>query len=189
MTLTWTRAHAWIRRIEGGYTDNAADPGGATYAGVTLRTVQGDLEFDLDGDGDVDAQDIRALAGHPAKVEAFYRTRFWDIVHGDELPPHLALFAFDSAVHHGPRAGVVLLQRGIGLRPDGIVGPETLGKAQHAWNSGLEDCLVERAELFAKIHAARPASIVFRRGWSRRLFALQQEALFLTRDISGGRSN
>lgn len=189
MTLTWTRALKWIRRTEGGFVDHPADPGGATYAGVSLRTVAGDLEFDLDGDGDVDADDIRQLERQPAKVDGFYRTRFWDVVRGDELPPHLALFAFDAAVHHGPRAGVVLLQRGLGLRPDGIVGPDTLGKAQHAWGDGLESCLVERAELFAKIHVSRPSTLAFRRGWARRLFSLEREAIYLVHDLAGGRSN
>lgn len=184
MRPVWERAYDWIRRIEGGFVEHFNDPGGATYAGVSLRSVAGDLDFDLDGDGDVDREDIKLLAQHPSKVKEFYLERYWIPVRGSELPPHLALFAFDAAVHHGVQAGVVLLQRGIGVRPDGVVGPDTLGRAQHAWGNGLESCLVERAELFSWIYASRPASVVFRRGWNRRLFALQREATYLVRDLA-----
>lgn len=180
------RAMEWLHRIEGGFTDNAADPGGATYAGVALRTVRsldanadGFLDFDLDGDRDVDREDIRALAGHPEKVEQFYFDRYWKPFRLDELGPPLALFTFDAAVHHGPRPAVVLLQRGLRTHADGVLGFHTLARARTLGNRALEDCLTERADLMRRICQKRPLSWVFYRGWTRRLFLLEREALSL----------
>lgn len=48
---------------EGGYVndpDDPDDPGGATNHGVTIHTVRR-LGLDLEGDGQVDEQDVRVL--------------------------------------------------------------------------------------------------------------------------------
>ena len=46
---------------EGGFVDDPDDPGGATNHGVTIGTMRG-LGLDLDGNGRVDAADVRRLA-------------------------------------------------------------------------------------------------------------------------------
>ncbi len=196
MTLTWPRAYAFVRAREGGFANLPGDRGGPTFAGVALRTVaaldadgDGRKDFDLDGDGDVDIDDIRALAGHPGKVETFYRDRYWTPVRAAELPPHLALFAFDSAVHHGVSAAALLLQRGVAAHEDGVIGPETIARAQAAWATGLHSCLVHRLSLFRAIHARRPATLAFADGWNARVLSLQQEAFFLTRGITSAGVN
>ncbi len=45
---------------EGGYVDDPDDPGGPTKWGVTIHTMR-TLMLDLDGDGDVDGEDVRCL--------------------------------------------------------------------------------------------------------------------------------
>ncbi|MGR3585419.1 MAG: glycosyl hydrolase 108 family protein, partial [Pseudooceanicola nanhaiensis] len=54
-----------ILRREGGYVNDPGDPGGATNFGVTVHTMRR-LGLDLDGDGDVDAADVRRLTREQA---------------------------------------------------------------------------------------------------------------------------
>jgi lysozyme family protein len=206
-SLAWLHALAWIRRIEGAFVDDPDDPGGATFCGVSLRVVKdldsdrdGRLDFDLDGDGDVDRHDIEKLRDHPDKVSAFYNERYWASVRGPELPSWLALFAFDAAVHHGVKPAIVLLQRGLGVHADGIIGGKTLRRANTMeLGEALESCLAERAELFGAVCRRRERKKVaelldagvgvsmagpqaekygwkYFKGWSRRLFMLDGEA-------------
>ena len=172
-------------KFEGGLSNHPLDPGGPTWAGLSLKAVErldgdqdGTLDFDLDGDGDVDRKDIEALAKLPEKerdekIAAFYRRNYWDAVRGSELPARLAVLTFDAAVLHGPSAAVLLLQRAIGgLKQDGQLGAATLAAA---WNAGLDTAdrlLAHRAFLMYRIVQARPSSETFLLGWFRRLFML-----------------
>ena len=73
------KAHAFVARMEGGFVDDPADPGGTTNYGVSLRFLksQGLEAGDIDGDGDIDADDIRALT--PERAAGVLRRAFWDV--------------------------------------------------------------------------------------------------------------
>lgn len=103
---------------EGGYYDGseARDPNPTNY-GVTQKT------YDAYRDG-------RGLPRRPVKqitmdeVEAIYKV-YWDGAVCDALPRLAALTVFDHSINAGPVAAIKVLQRALGVTPDGVVGPQT----------------------------------------------------------------
>lgn len=172
------RALTFVLRFEGGYADHPADPGGATNMGITraaLAAWRGQP---------VSKADVRALKR--AEAAAIYRARYWDAIRADELPSGLDLALFDAAVNSGPSRSVRLLQRALGIKQDGRLGPVTLAAITSA----------QPARLLASLCAARrdflkslPTFPVFGRGWSTRVDALETEALKLVQRIPASPSS
>ena len=115
---TYERALSLVLKHEGGYVDDAADPGGATNLGVTIGTLSLWL-----GRSATKAE-VKALT--VAKVAPIYRQRFWDKIQGDALPAGLDYALFDFAVNSGPKRAIIGLQRAVGVADDGVFGPITL---------------------------------------------------------------
>jgi lysozyme family protein len=99
---------------EGGYSNNPLDPGGETMWGITERVAR------ATGYGG----EMRTLPLAAAKAIA--KQRYWDVARCDELDPRVAFDVFDTVFNGGP--AVKWLQQAAGALPDGILGPDTLGK-------------------------------------------------------------
>lgn len=137
--------HEWNQKRN--YTDIPGDPGGPTKFGISLKSWQslGSLG-DLDGDGDVDAADIR-LIEEPVAMH-FYRTRYWDNVDdltgktvfdfGQINDERVAAKVCDIGVNVGPTQSIFYLQEALqnlgfhALVDDGKWGPQTVAAVNHA---------------------------------------------------------
>lgn len=163
--IAFSAALAEVLRHEGGYVDHPSDPGGATNLGITINTLR-----DWRG-GEVSKADVEALTEEEAAK--IYRALYWDRIGGDDLPPALAFMVFDAAVNHGPGRAAQFLQRAVGAKPDGAVGPKTIAAAQAADPlAALIEVAAERMLFYAGLrHFAQ-----FGRGWSRRLMNVTARA-------------
>ena len=100
-------AHAHVAKWEGGYFDHPDDPGGVTMYGVSLMFLKGlDLwEGDIDGDGDIDRDDVLAVTKDTARD--IFKRHFWDRPRAGEMPPLVAVCFYDFAGNAGIKAGGV----------------------------------------------------------------------------------
>lgn len=166
------RALDHVLAMEGGWSKDPADPGGATNHGITLavyarhkgilltKSTMATLEAEL-----------RAVS--PDTVRVIYRDRYWLPARCDLLPAGPALMHFDAAVNHGPGRATRMLQEAAGARIDGAIGPETLA-AVHAADPMQ---LVSRyAELRRAAYRRLPIFARFGRGWLRRVDATLKSA-------------
>lgn len=141
---------------EGGYSFNAADPGGETMWGVTARVARANGYLG----------DMKALPRDTAK--SIYATRYWDAVCAGALPALLRFEVFDAAVNSSVQQAVRWLQRAAGVTDDGVLGPMTLAAVHGA--DPLRLALAfngERLELMTSL----PTWGSFGRGWARRIAA------------------
>lgn len=167
-------AIAHTLKFEGGYSDDYSDPGGATNHGVSLRFLRslGEVErFDHDGDGDLDADDIKKLSRAQAKL--LYREHFWNYRY-QELGTPLSTKLFDLSVNLGVTAAVKLLQRRVpGLKVDGIYGDKTHARVRWTPPEVATHLLVaDAARYYYDICERRSESRKYLFGWLRRAYSL-----------------
>jgi lysozyme family protein len=118
---------------EGGYVNDPDDPGGATKYGVTIHTMRR-LGLDLDGDGDVDAADVKTLG--KVKAVSIFVEHYFRRPRINQLPEVLHATVFDMYVNAGANA-VKILQRLLGdmriqVKVDGLIGPKTIAATKKA---------------------------------------------------------
>lgn len=145
---------------EGGYVNHPKDPGGATNQGVTQR-VYDDFRRQMK----LAPRSVKELTA--AERDAIYRQRYWNLIKGDYLPPGVSYVVFDGAVNSGVSQSVKWLQRALGIKADGLLGPGTLTAVQGVND---HDALIARIiERRMKFLQALKTWKTFGKGWTRRV--------------------
>lgn len=152
-----------ILRREGGFVDDPDDPGGATNFGVTIHTMRR-LGVDIDGDGDVDREDVRKLSR--AKAADIFKEHYFQKPGISGLPAALQPSVFDMYVNAGGMA-VTILQRLLGkfgfpVTVDGALGPQTVAAATSAFgvapNHLVDAYGIARRNYYYSLADRRPSS-------------------------------
>ncbi len=165
-----------VLRLEGGYSDDGRDAGGATNLGITLATLS------QAWGRAATREEVRALT--PGDVGPIYRRLYWDAAGCGGLAAGLDLMVFDAAVNMGPGTAVELLQAALGLPVDGAAGPRTLAAAAGASTPELIRAVGAQRE---RRYRGMARFAVFGAGWLRRLGAVEALALgWAAPTLSGG---
>ena len=146
-----------VFEVEGGYTNDPADSGGATNMGITQKTLA-----DWRGE-DVGPEDVAQIT--KADASNIYLARYWQAVRGDQLPAGLDVYCADFAVNSGPARAAKILQHLVGAEADSFIGPLTMEAVRKR----------EPLQLLLDYHAARMEFLLglstwdkFGRGWTNR---------------------
>lgn len=178
-------AYLITQKQEGGYANNLKDKGGETFHGIARNHwpqwkgwVLIDAHRKKFPAGIHDSRNWRLvneiLKAEPRLkelVESFYRANFWDDVEGDRISSQsVANILFDWAVNSGEGSPAKSIQRIVGAKADGDIGPATALKI-NAYPS--QDALPSllRSERIKKIKAIvqnDPSQSVFLRTWTSR---------------------
>lgn len=137
---------------EGGYVFNPADPGGETKWGISKRSYPN--------------LDIKSLTAEDAK--RIYWRDYWLRCGCEDLPRGLAFDVFDAAVNSGPNRAARWLQTALGVRADGVIGPDTKAAVAKAEPNGLR---ARYSGVRLDFMASLPSWPSFGRGWARRIAA------------------
>lgn len=146
MTPAFLRSVSRVLKHEGGYVNDPRDPGGETKYGISRRAYPD--------------EDIANLT--PERAMELYLRDYWEPVKGDQMPEPIAAMVFDIAVNQGVGTAIRLLQRAVGTKEDGILGPITL-------SGTLKPGLLARLATERVLAYAKTKNFdVYGRGWVRR---------------------
>jgi lysozyme family protein len=154
MAATFDQAFIELMRHEGGYSEHESDPGGKTRYGITEAVAR---QVGYRGD-------MRDLPIDLAK--RIYLEQYWKPIKAEMLPSGIRYAVFDAAVNSGVGQSIRWVQRVVGVKDDGVIGPITLKAIDNADPDVLlRGILAERLRFMTHL----PAWNVFSRGWARRI--------------------
>lgn len=137
-----------------GYVNDPLDAGGETKGGISKRAFP--------------SKNIAALTLDD--IVRIYYTNYWKAAYCPEWDGAVAIFTFDSAVQHGARTAISLLQEISGTKADGIVGAKTRA-AVHGQDVEYLCARfgLRRARYYARIIKNNTSQVRFIEGWHNRL--------------------
>jgi lysozyme family protein len=172
MDRNFARALSLVLKSEGGWSDIAADPGGATMKGVTIATFR--RYVDPQGTKD----DLRHITD--AQLAKVYREQYWNAVGGDQLLDGVDYAVFDFAVNSGPGRAARYLQQIVGVAPDGAIGPATIEAVGKMPVGVVINKLCDARLSFLK---GLGTWGTFGKGWSSRVASVRKDALLMASQV------
>ena len=158
----------YILKWEGGFVNDPQDLGGATNMGVTISTWK-QVGYDKDCDGDIDVNDLHLLTRDDV-VNRVLKPHYWDRWRADEIESQSIANIVVDWVWGSGKPGITRVQKLLGVKQDGIVGPKTLAAINSCSPLPLFGMIkAERKRYIDEICRKRPANNKFKKGWLNRL--------------------
>lgn len=160
--MSFDSAFSKVLLAEGFYVDHPLDRGGPTNMGITIGTLSDYLGKEAT------VEDVKNLDIDTARK--IYRSNYWDRLKLSHIiDSSFADILFDQAVNRGTRRVAEQIQKLVGVRQDGVIGPITL-KAINNMDSKklLIEFLKSTQDAYISIVISNPSQLVFLSGWIKR---------------------
>lgn len=161
-----------VFRHEGGYVDNAMDPGGATNMGITRKTLARWRK--IVPYTKLPKTEVKNLT--KAEAAKIYDKEYWSKVRGDLLPSGIDCSVMDFGVNSGPSRSIKTLQQCLGVSADGVIGPNTLAAVKRADAKQVIQEFNDRRMAFLQ---GLSTFRTFGNGWTRRVSSVRATSLAL----------
>jgi lysozyme family protein len=171
--VNWKDPFVWSD-VKYNYSDDRGDPGGKTMCGIIQR------EYDhFRKSRRLPVRDVRLIQEWEGHM--IYYSWYW-LPYCPDLPAGLNLSFFDTSVNMGTVEAIRLLQRTIGLPPDGLWGPKT------ATEVALTPASVAVLNTFAghRLDAYKQMNTfhLFGHGWTARTERIRKTSLEMLNELS-----
>ena len=166
MKGNFERALSMVLRHEGGFVNHPHDSAGMTNKGITKKV------YDAYMGKITTEQEMKDMPdNHVAEI---YKKQYWDRVNADKLASGLDISVFDWAVNSGCGRAVKALQKCVGVKQDGGLGPITLKSVyEHDAEELIEMIAIERETFYRKLKTFEH----FGKGWLKRNKETRSHAL------------
>lgn len=173
MLSNWDKSFDLVIHSEGGFTNDLRDPGnklpdgreGSTNLGLTQKNWEAHLGRQVTQD------DMKALTTED--VKPLYKKDYWDAVKGDDLPSGVDYAVFDFAINAGAGQARKMIQKALGVTPDGAIGPKTMKAIQDA---DADELLTKFSQAKEDFYKSLPTFQTYGKGWLRRVAEVQTSA-------------
>jgi lysozyme family protein len=141
------------------------DKGGPTKMGITLSTWKS-IGYDKDKDGDIDVEDLKLI---DSKDYELVVVKFWNRWIADNIKNQSIAEILVDWVWTSGSWGIIIPQRLLGVKQDGVVGPKTIA----ALNAQVPSAFFARVkkarqDFYDDIVKKNPKQRKWIRGWTRR---------------------
>ncbi len=167
----------FILSYEGGFINHPNDKGEETNKGVTIAVwkAQG---YDKNGDRHIDVKDLKLISD--ADAMSIMRKFYWNRWQADKIEDQSIANLLVDFVWGSGAWGIKIPQRVLGVIVDGVVGTKTIAAINAEEPKSLFEQLKRaRVKYIEDIISKNPSFAVFRKGWLRRLNAIEYGKLVL----------
>jgi len=143
------------------YTNRPNDRGGPTKWGITQKA------WAAWRGREVSIDEIKAITEPQARE--FYEAEYILAPRFNHLPERIRAMVIDCGVNHGPERASKWVQRAVGAKEDGVIGPKTLAAvtASNPVVTYLRICAY-RVSFYGKLVTSDPTQAENAHGWNNR---------------------